>query len=66
MTCSPSRTPPPSITSGVLPREVHPERPWGSDDGCGCGAPGMPCEFCNLSGGPDDPPDMPPGFEVTR
>src|SRR5258708_5572860 len=25
--------------------EVHPERPWGSVDGCRCGAPGMPCEL---------------------
>ena len=26
--------------------------------------PGMPCS-CNPRGGPDDPPDMPPGFKQT-
>ena len=23
--------------------EAHPSLPWGSEDGCTCGAPGMPC-----------------------
>jgi hypothetical protein len=46
--------------------EAHHDRPWGISEGCKCGAPGMPCDFCNPSGGPEDPPDLPPGFEVER
>jgi len=45
---------------------THHDRPWGIPDGCKCGAPGMPYDFCDPSGGPDDPPDMPPGFEVDQ
>jgi hypothetical protein len=48
--------------------EEHPDRPWAVAHSCGftvygCQGPGMPCTFCNPCGGPDDPPDMPPGFK---
>jgi len=46
--------------------EEHPDRPWGVKGECECGGPGMPCKFCNPSGGVDDPSDMPPGFTVTK
>jgi len=46
--------------------EAHPDRPWGIDGGCECGAPGMPCKICNPSGGIDDPPDLPLDFRVTK
>lgn len=45
--------------------EAHPNKPWGIEGECGCGEPGMPCRFCNPCGGPDDAPDMQPGFIMT-
>ena len=48
--------------------ENHPDRPWDLADSpraCKCGGAGMPCELCNNeSTGPDDPPEMMPGFRV--
>lgn len=38
--------------------ESHPDRPWNGPRACGCGAAGMPCELCNPTSGPDDPPDI--------
>lgn len=28
--------------------ERHPERSWGGEHGCECGAPGIPCPACNM------------------
>jgi hypothetical protein len=41
--------------------EAHPHMAWEGDYACGCGAPGMPCPFCNASDGVGSP-KMPPAF----
>ena len=44
--------------------QAHRDQPWGIEGGCECGGPGVPCKYCNPSGGPDDPPDMPPRTRI--
>jgi hypothetical protein len=39
--------------------EAHDHRPRDGEHACGCGAPGMPCPACNVSG---NPPRLLPGF----
>jgi hypothetical protein len=41
--------------------EAHPERPWGSECGCPCGAAGDPCPICNRSDA-QTVPAVPHGF----
>jgi hypothetical protein len=45
---------------------AHDDLPWDgtSPRACKCGAPGMPCPDCNPCG-EDEPPKMPPGFQIT-
>ena len=47
--------------------ERHEDRPGdctSSPRACQCGAPSMPCELCNPTTGPDDPPRLPAGFKI--
>jgi hypothetical protein len=44
--------------------EAHPDRPHEGEHACSCGAAGMPCQVCNPCGGIDQPPRLPPGFQV--
>jgi len=44
--------------------EAHPDRPWEDTPlRCGCGEPGMPCQYCNPCDRDHPPRDM-PGFVV--
>ena len=43
--------------------EAHPERPWGGEHDCRCGAPGSPCPVCNKVDA-ETVPAMPDGFVV--
>jgi hypothetical protein len=44
--------------------EAHPDRPWGIEGGCRCGAPGEPCPVCNGVDN-DDVPEVPQDFVTT-
>jgi hypothetical protein len=43
--------------------EAHPERPWEGPHGCGCGAAGAPCPWCNEPA-EGETPRMAEGFKT--
>ncbi len=43
--------------------EAHPQMPWEGPDACKCGAPGMPCPWCNKPAVGKEP-RLPDGFKT--